>query len=59
MVSPGTYLVKDQESQSSTNDSQFKKRGSPKLKKLGYLCNQSVNLKTEAKTLYYITEIKI
>ena len=42
MVSPGTHLVKNQESQSRTNDSQFKKRWIPKLKMLGSLCNQSI-----------------
>ena len=59
MVSPGTHPVKNQESQSTANDSQFKERGSPKLNMLGSLCNQSVSLKTEVKTLCYITEIKI
>ena len=28
---------------------------SPKLKMLGPLCNQTVNLKTDSKTLYYST----
>ena len=45
MVSPGTHLVKNHESQ-------FKKK-SLKLKVLGPLCNQTVNLKTDSKTLYY------
>ena len=31
MVSPGTHLVKDHESQSGTNASQFKKKKNPKL----------------------------
>ena len=47
MVSPGTHLVKNHEYL------QFKKILSPKLKMLGPLCNQIVNLETDAKTLYY------
>ena len=54
MVSPGTHLVKIHESLSITNDSQFKKTRSPKLKMLGCLCNQTLNLETDAKTLYYM-----
>ena len=54
MVSPGTHLVKIHESLSITNDSQFKKTMSPKLKMLGCLCNQTLNLETDAKTLYYM-----
>ena len=53
MVSPGTHLVKKHESLSITNESQFKTTRSPKLKMLGPLCNQTVNLATDAKTLYY------
>ena len=45
MVSPGTHLVKNHESQSRTNKSQSKTK-IPKLKMLGPLCNQTVNLKT-------------
>ena len=41
MVSPGTHLVKNHESQ-------FKKQ-----RVLGSLCNHTVNLKTDSKTLYY------
>ena len=52
MVSPGTHLVKNHESQSRTIYSQFKKM-CPKLKMLRPLCNQTVNLKTDSKTLYY------
>ena len=45
MVSPGTHLVKNFESQSRTNESQFKKKKkSLKLKMLGA---------TDSKTLYY------
>ena len=44
MVSPGTHLVKNHEYQ-------LKKNTSPKLKMLGPLCNQTVNLKTDSKTL--------
>ena len=54
MVSPQTHLVKNRESQSITNESQLKKQGVLiKLKMLGPLCNQIVNLETDAKTLYY------
>ena len=54
MVSPGTHLVKNHESQFK------KKKRSPRGKMLGCLCNQIVNLETDAKTLYYtFTEIKI
>ena len=49
----GTHLVKNHESESTTNESQFKKTKSLKLKMLGPLCNQTVNLKTDSKTLYY------
>ena len=54
MVSPGTHLMKNHDSdcQSRTNASQLKKK-ELKLKMLGLLCNQTVNLKTDSKTLYY------
>ena len=53
MVSPaGTHLVKNHESQSGTSESQLK-RTNLKLKMLGPLCNQTVNLKTDSKTLYH------
>ena len=52
MVSPGTHLVKNHESQSRTNESQLKKTITPKLKMLGPLCNQTVNLKADSKPLY-------
>ena len=45
MVCPWTYLVKNHESQL--------KKKSPKLKMVGSLCNQTVNLKTNSQTLYY------
>ena len=32
---------------------EFRETVSPKLKMLGPLCNQTVNLKTDSKTLYY------
>ena len=54
MVRPGTHLVKNHESQSRTSESQLKKT-SPKLKMLGPLCDQTVNLKSDSKTLYYST----
>ena len=53
MVNPGTHLVKNHESHSRTNQSQLKKKESLKLKMLGPLCNQKVNLRTDSKTLYY------
>ena len=53
MVSPETHLVKNHESLSITNESQFKKARRPKLKMLGLLCSQIVKLETDAKTLYY------
>ena len=54
MVSPGTHVVKNHGSQSRTTKSQLKKT-SLKLKMLGPLCtcNQTVNLKTDSKTLYH------
>ena len=48
MVSPGTHLVKNHESQFRK-----KKPRSPRGKMLGCLCNQLVNLETDAKMLYY------
>ena len=48
MVSPGTHLVKNHESLAITNESQFKKTGSPTLKILGplsmymYPCRQLI-----------------
>ena len=54
MVSPGTHLVKIHESLSITTESQFQQTRSPKLKMLGHLCNQTVNLETDVKTLYYM-----
>ena len=53
MVSPGTHLVKNHASLFITNECQFKKTRSPKLKMLGPLCSQTVNLETDAKTLNY------
>ena len=52
MLSPGTRLVKNHESQSRTNETKLK-RSSPKLKMLWPFCNQTVNQKTDSKTLYY------
>ena len=45
--------MKNHESLFGTSESQLKKIRSPKLKMLGPLWNQTVNLKTDAKTLYY------
>ena len=53
MLSPETPLLKNHESLSITNESQFKKTRNPKLKMLAPLCYQRVNLETDAKTLYY------
>ena len=49
IASLGTQLLKSHESR--TNESQLKKKN-PKLKMLGPLCNHTVNLKTDSKTLY-------
>ena len=57
MMSPGTYLVKN-ESQSRTNESYIVEMR-PNLKMVLPLCNQTVNLKTDSKTLYYSTLFKI
>ena len=48
MASPGTHLVKNHESQSITNECQFKK-----IENAWPLCNQTVNMETDAKTLNY------
>ena len=56
MVNPET-LVKNHESQSRANESQLNKKTSPKLKMLGPLCNKTVNLKADSKTLFQYTEI--
>ena len=45
VVSPGTRLVKNHMSPSP-------EPVSPKLKMLGPLCNQAVNLKTDSKVVY-------
>ena len=50
MVSPGTHLVKNNEYQFRTNESQLKKKNSPKLECFG---NQTVSLNTDSKTLHY------
>ena len=53
MVSPGTHLVKNHESPPITNQSQIKKK-KKKGVMLRPLCKlQTVNLETDAKTLYY------
>ena len=60
MVSPETHLEKNHEFQSITIESQKKDKtttttttASQKLKMLGPLSNQTVNLKTDTKTLHY------
>ena len=58
MVSPGTHLVKNHESQSMpVRISPTSKKQCPKLKMLFclYVKIQTVNLKTDSKTLYYMT----
>ena len=47
MVSPVTFFVKIHESQFTTIESQFKNKST------GSLCNHTVNLKTDFKTLSY------
>ena len=51
MVSPGTHLVKNHESWPITNQSQIEKKKGVILRPL---CNQTVNLETDAKTLYTV-----
>ena len=55
MASPGNHLVKNHESQSRTKESQFKKKNGFEIENAwpGPSCNQTVNLKTDSKTLYY------
>ena len=50
MVSCGTHFVKNHESQLKKKNP---KKTSPKLKILWPLCNQTIKLKTDSKTLYY------
>ena len=56
-MSPETHLEKNHEFQSITIESQKKDKTttttSQKLKMLGPLSNQTVNLKTDTKTLHY------
>ena len=57
MPSPGTRLVKNHESQSRTNKAQnviYRKNESKIENANGPLCNQTVNLETDSKTLYLI-----
>ena len=53
MVTPGTHLMKNHETVSITNEPLFKTTRSPKFKVFGPLCDQTVNLETDDKTLYY------
>ena len=53
MVSPKTHLVKIHESQVQNQWVLVKKKMSLKLKMLGPLCDHTVNLKTDSKTVYY------
>ena len=62
MASPGNHLVKNHESQSRTNESQFKKKNGFEIENAwpGPSCNQTVNLKTDSKnSVLQYTEIKI
>ena len=52
MVSPGTHLIKNHETMSITNESLLKTTRGHKLKVFEPLCNQTVNLETDDKTLY-------
>ena len=53
MVSPGTHLVNTQESLSITSESQLKDKESLIENAWYGPFNQTVNLETDAKTLYY------
>ena len=55
MVSTGTHLVENHQSLSITNEPQFKKTRSPKLKYFDHygVRNQTVNLETDRKTVYH------
>ena len=50
-VSPGTHLMKNHETMSITNESPLKTTRGHKLKVLEPLCNQTVDLETDDKTL--------
>ena len=52
MWAPGTHFVKIM-SPSPEPTTPSLKRTSKELKMLGLLCNQTVNVKTDSKTLYY------
>ena len=53
-VSPRTHLLKNHESQTRTNESPLKKRkNESEIENAWAFCNQTVNLKTDSKTLYY------
>ena len=52
MVCPRPHLVKNHEFQFITHESQFKKKKKQGVM-LGPLCNQTVNLETDSKTLNY------
>ena len=58
MVSLGTHLVKNHESQSRTNESQLKKTISPKLKMLGHLCNHADSLSEDTQKLILHSTLK-
>ena len=53
-VSPRTHLLKNHESQTRANESPLKKRkNESEIENAWAFCNQTVNLKTDSKTLYY------
>ena len=53
-VSPRTHLLKNNESQTRANESPLKKRkNESEIENAWAFCNQTVNLKTDSKTLYY------
>ena len=60
-MSQWKHLVKNHESQSKTNESQLKKNKTQESEIEnawpGPLCNETVNVKTDSKTLYYNIKI--
>ena len=53
MVSPGTHFIKIMSPSLEPLRAEVKKTMNPKLKMLWPLCNQTINLKTDSRTLYY------
>ena len=59
MVSPGTHLLKNHESQSRTNVSQLKKKRVRHRKFLGLYVTRPLIWKTDSETLYYSSILKL